>query len=42
MHLGSLEPVYDIYTDTNYNTQWMYLCTTVHYKKFIFVACAQI
>jgi hypothetical protein len=33
MQLDSLEPVYDIYTYTNYVTRCKYLCNVVHYVK---------
>jgi hypothetical protein len=33
MQLDSLEPVYDIYTYTDYVTQCRYLCNAVYYVK---------
>jgi hypothetical protein len=37
MQLASLEPVYDIYTYTNYATRCMYLCNVVCYVKICFL-----
>jgi hypothetical protein len=36
MHLDALEPIYDIYIDTNYATRYSYLCNVVHCVKFAY------
>jgi hypothetical protein len=37
MQLGSLGPVYDIYTNTKYAIRCRYLCNLVHYVKVFYL-----